>query len=215
MWDIKGELVPFEGHRLPGWVEIPRDRASGRCGPVSNRASGESGETMCVSAKALSEERMIPMVNQSGSGQRRGLYASQLDRVDSAQTILPGRVAVPDPGRRCSPRPIFVVADRLVQIWLSNEQALNELPSLLRRRDSVRSYLSSPGCNPELGRTCLNRIEKSVQELRARLHANDLEVRELDACLDQPNAALGAGHGLEQPTQAAGGRIESRHYRYG
>jgi hypothetical protein len=80
-----------------------------------------------------------------------------------------------------SPRPIFLVADRLVQIWSSNEQELAELRALRVKMAQTRAYLASPGCNRLLGNACLERLETLHRKHLARLRANRRAAWELVA----------------------------------
>jgi hypothetical protein len=80
-----------------------------------------------------------------------------------------------------SPRPIFLVADRLVQIWSSNEQEFAELRALRLKTAQTRAYLASPGCNRLLGNACLERLETLHRKHLARLRANRREAWELMA----------------------------------
>ena len=80
-----------------------------------------------------------------------------------------------------SPRPIFLVADRLVQIWSSNEQEFAELRALRLKMAQTRAYLASPGCNRLLGNACLERLETLHRKHLARLRANRRAAWELMA----------------------------------
>ncbi|MGZ3380851.1 MAG: hypothetical protein ACXVBB_11385 [Isosphaeraceae bacterium] len=71
-----------------------------------------------------------------------------------------------------SPRPIFLVADRLVQIWSSNEREFAELRALRLKVAQTRAYLAAPGCNRSLGHACLERLETLRRKHLARLRAN-------------------------------------------
>jgi len=80
-----------------------------------------------------------------------------------------------------SPRPIFLVADRLVQIWSSNEQEFAELRALRLKMAQTRAYLASPGCNRLLGNACLERLETLHRKNLSRLRANRRAAWELMA----------------------------------
>ena len=80
-----------------------------------------------------------------------------------------------------SPRPIFLVADRLVQIWSSNEREFAELRALRLKMARTRAYLASPGCNRLLGHACLERLETLRRKHLARLRANRRAAWELMA----------------------------------
>ena len=71
-----------------------------------------------------------------------------------------------------APRPIFLVADRLVQIWSSNEREFAELRALRLKVAQTRAYLASPGCNRLLGHACLERLETLRRKHLAGLRAN-------------------------------------------
>jgi hypothetical protein len=106
-----------------------------------------------------------------------------------------------------SPRSIFLVAERLVQIWSSNEQEFAELRALRIKMQRTRAYLASPGCHQLLGRAYLERMEKAHREHLARLRANRREAWELVARL---NAELGPEpkhRSLGTSSQAANSRI--------
>jgi len=85
------------------------------------------------------------------------------------------------PESESSPRPIFLVADRLVQIWSSNEQEFAELRALRLKTAQTRAYLASPGCNRLLGNACLERLETLHRKHLARLRANRRAAWELMA----------------------------------
>ena len=80
-----------------------------------------------------------------------------------------------------SRRPIFLVADRLVQIWSSNEQEFAELRAIRLKMAQTRAYLASPGCNRLLGNACLERLETLHRKHLARLRANRRAAWELMA----------------------------------
>jgi len=80
-----------------------------------------------------------------------------------------------------SPRPIFLVADRLVQIWSSNEREFAELRALRLKVAQTRAYLASPGCNRLLGHACLERLETLRRKHLAGLRANRRAAWELMA----------------------------------
>ncbi len=73
------------------------------------------------------------------------------------------------------PRPIFLMAEELVQIWSSNERIFAVLRGLRMKRIRARAYLASPGCNRLLGHAYLERLETSrrqhIEQLRANRHA--------------------------------------------
>ena len=80
-----------------------------------------------------------------------------------------------------SPRPIFLVAERLVQIWSSNEREFVELRALRIKVAGARAYLASPGCNRLLGHACLEHLETLRRNHLAMLRANRLAAWELMA----------------------------------
>jgi hypothetical protein len=80
-----------------------------------------------------------------------------------------------------TPRPIFLVADRLVQIWSSNEQEFAELRALRLKMVQTRAYQASAGCNRLLGNACLERLETLHRKHLARLRANRRTAWELMA----------------------------------
>jgi hypothetical protein len=80
-----------------------------------------------------------------------------------------------------SPRPIFLVAERLVQIWSSNEREFIELRALRLKVARARAYLVSPGCNRLLGQACLERLETLRRNHLDRLRANRRAAWELMA----------------------------------
>ena len=86
--------------------------------------------------------------------------------------LQPDRSSVQDPVSLSSPRPIFLVAERLVQIWSCNEREFMELRATRLNAARARAYLASPGCNRLLGQACLKRLETQRQEHLARLRAN-------------------------------------------
>jgi hypothetical protein len=96
--------------------------------------------------------------------------------------------AAQTPEIHSSPRSIFLAAERLVQIWSSNEQEFAELRALRFKIQRTRAYLASPGCHQLLGRAYLERMEKAHRTHLARLRANRREAWELVARL---NAAFG------------------------
>ncbi len=73
--------------------------------------------------------------------------------------LQPDRSSVQDPVSLSSRRPIFLSAERLVQIWSNNEREIMELRVLRLKAARARAYLLSPGCNRLLGRACLKRLE--------------------------------------------------------
>ena len=65
--------------------------------------------------------------------------------------LIPGRSWDHNPAPLTSPRSIFLLTERLAQIWTSNERDLEELLGLRPRVAQARAYLASPGCNRSLG----------------------------------------------------------------
>ena len=74
--------------------------------------------------------------------------------------------------RRLSPRPIFLAAVKLVQIWSSNEQALSKLEELRQKIEKTRAYLASPGTHRHLAEAYLQRLQKAEKENLATLQEN-------------------------------------------
>ena len=85
---------------------------------------------------------------------------------------------------RLSPRPIFLAAVKLVQIWSSNEQALSELKELRQKIEKTRAYLASPGCHRHLAEAYLQRLQKAEKENLAALRENHRSAWELMARLN-------------------------------
>jgi len=104
----------------------------------------------------------------------------------------PARTREPD----SSPRPIFLVADRLVQIWSSNEQEFIELRALRLKMAQTRAYLAYPGCNRLLGNACLERLETLHRKHLVRLRANRRAAWELMAELGADLAPQGETQSL-------------------
>jgi hypothetical protein len=86
-------------------------------------------------------------------------------------------------------RSIFVIAERLVQIWSSNEREIADLRTLRQREQRVRAYMSSPRSNLALGHACLERLEQAYKHHLARLCENR---RELSRLLPRLDAELGS-----------------------
>ena len=105
-----------------------------------------------------------------------------------------------------SARPIFLVADRLVQIWSSNEREFAGLRALRVKMAQTRAYLASPGCNRLLGNACLERLEMLHRKHLARLRANRRAAWELIAEL---GAEL-APQAEHQPLWSSGRARDSR-----
>ncbi|WP_165226805.1 hypothetical protein [Aquisphaera insulae] len=83
--------------------------------------------------------------------------------------------------RSPSSRPIFAVAERLVEIWSRNRRALATLKTLEHRADRVRIYMEGAEANLELARACLVRIREQRREQFAVLrtgHHDALKVFE-------------------------------------
>jgi hypothetical protein len=100
-------------------------------------------------------------------------------------------------------RSIFVIAERLVQIWCSNERELAELRTLRQKEQRVRAYLSSPQSNPALGHACLERLEKAYENHLARLCENRRELSGLLPQLDAEGQSEMAIHCLRSRSQTA------------
>jgi len=92
---------------------------------------------------------------------------------DDAVSYVPSDFhGVPTREPESSPRPIFLVADRLVQIWSSNEQEFAELRALRLKMAQSHAYLASQGCNHLLGNACLERLVTLHRKHLAWLRAN-------------------------------------------
>src|SRR6516164_6967010 len=72
----------------------------------------------------------------------------------------------------CFPRSIFLIAERLVQIWSNNEREFIELDILRLKAARVHAYLVSPRCNRALAQACLDHLRVQRRERLARLRAN-------------------------------------------
>jgi len=105
---------------------------------------------------------------------------------------------------RLSPRPIFLAAAKLVQIWSSNEQALSELQELRQKIEKTRAYLASPGCHRHLAEAYLKRLQKTEKENLAALRDNRRSAWELMAGL---NVELGSQPGPDS-LQTSGPPVE-------
>jgi hypothetical protein len=92
-------------------------------------------------------------------------------------------------------RPIFVIAQRLVQIWSAIEQELAELRALRVRRERVCVYLRTPGCNLVLGMVQLRRVDEARRNHLARLRARRRDAWTLVASV---NHELGPDAGPRQ-----------------
>jgi hypothetical protein len=89
-------------------------------------------------------------------------------------------------------RPIFSIAQRLVQMWSTIEQELAQLRVLRLRRERVCAYLRTPGCNLVLGTAHLQRIDEARREHIARLRVCRCDAWTLVADLNRqpaPNAS--------------------------
>jgi len=106
---------------------------------------------------------------------------------------------------RLSPRPIFLAAAKLVQIWSSNEQALSELQELRQKIEKTRAYLASPGCHRHLAEAYLKRLQKTEKENLAALRDNRRSAWELMAGL---NVELGSQPGPDSLQTSSGPAVE-------
>lgn len=91
------------------------------------------------------------------------------------------------------PRPIFVLAEQLVQAWVRNASVLDELERLRQRRKRVLAYLLKPGFNSRLALAYVERIEQAQREQLARLRAARRETLDLLARADEllPSRTVG------------------------
>jgi hypothetical protein len=141
---------------------------------------------MTRSCEPGSQERNMMMVDRIG-GPEPGVFRHVARRAPGAGK--PDSFACSDPQQArdqeppSSPRPIFLVAERLVQIWSSNEQEFAELRALRLKMAQARNYLASPGCHQLLGRANLERLETLHRKHLARLRANRRAAWELVADL--------------------------------
>ena len=120
---------------------------------------------------------------------------------------------------RPSPRPIFLAAARLVQIWSSNEQALFDLQEVRQRIEKTRAYLASPGCHRHLAEAYLERLHKVEKEHLAALRDNRRSAWELMARLNvdlgsQPGPNFGQTYGPAVELRDWDCRPRSRHCWY-
>ena len=99
-------------------------------------------------------------------------------------------------------RSIFVIAERLVQIWCSNERELAEL-QVAAAEEAARSCLPElPRANPALGDACLERLENAYESHLARLCENRLELSRLLPVLDAECQPLRDRSALRTPASA-------------
>jgi hypothetical protein len=110
-----------------------------------------------------------------------------------------------------TPRPIFVIAEQLVQLWIITERELAELESLRVKGEKARSYLRSAGSNALLGRAHLHRIETAYRTHLDRLQALQKQARELIDRLDrEPGPALRADAARASGRPAGPGTTSAR-----
>jgi len=88
-------------------------------------------------------------------------------------------------GLPTAPSPFFPIADRLVQLWISNEHELMTLRRLRARRGEVRAYSARADANRRLVEASLGRIDAAIRASESRLGENRRETDGLLARLDQ------------------------------
>ncbi len=103
----------------------------------------------------------------------------------------PGAAAQPLARPLTSRRLMFVTAERLVQIWLSNKQEFVELRALRLRMERAKAYLALPGCNEELGKAYLEVLAKKHRKHLEHLRINRQQALKMIALLD---GELGTTH---------------------
>jgi hypothetical protein len=82
------------------------------------------------------------------------------------------------------PRPIFVIAERLVQVWSSRERQIAELGVSRKKMERACVYLTKPACNQALGLAALEIAVKAHAKCLERLRASRREAHELVHRLD-------------------------------
>lgn len=130
------------------------------------------------------EELVFARGDEPGSTTSREAVARRLptDQVAGAST---SPLASKGPRRvQRHERSIFVIAERLVQIWCSNERDLAELRSLRLKKQRLCAYLSSSDASTALGDACLEKLENAYELHLARLEENRLELSRLLPKLD-------------------------------
>lgn len=153
------------------------------------------------------------MIDQSPSrpGWRSGIaprnFTAREAPIPAPFCLTSAPEAAPPPGSSRPQRPIFSIAERLVQIWIANEQELEGLRKLRLRQRRVRAYANGPHAGALLAGALLARIDDQICKACARLGANDREARRLLAELRRSRACwLGPD---------ARGQPDRRHRRYG
>lgn len=120
--------------------------------------------------------------------------------------------ASPPPNGKSPPssRRIFQLVERLIQIWLANEQDLDRLRRLRLSGRRVRAYADAPGSSRLLVQALQERIGAEIRNACTRLGANDREARKLLAEL-----SLGGARGLWKAAASARQQPEPRRRRFG
>ncbi len=104
-------------------------------------------------------------------------------------------------------RPIFVLADQLVQTWIRNDADLAKLEELRRRRERGHAYMREPGCNWRLATAYLERVEEAKRVHLFRLRAGRRKALELMARatreLESGKATRAAGSSARSATSCS------------
>ena len=99
-------------------------------------------------------------------------------------------------------RPIFVLAEELVQTWIRNEAELTELETLRKRKERVHAYMRATGSRPRLALAYLDRVENAQRDQLIRLRASRRTALSLMACADGELKSLGAKQHPGRPRQS-------------
>jgi hypothetical protein len=81
-------------------------------------------------------------------------------------------------------RPIFVIAEQLVQTWIRNEAELAELETLRTRKERANAYMRATGSHSRLALAYLERVESAQRDHLLRLRAGRRTALVLMACAD-------------------------------
>jgi hypothetical protein len=76
-------------------------------------------------------------------------------------------------------RPIFVNAERLVQVWSRRERQIAELSVSRRNMERACVFLAKPACNQALGFACLEFAVKAHARCLEQLRTSRREARKL------------------------------------
>jgi hypothetical protein len=127
---------------------------------------------------------MVDRANEANRQKRHWCAESARRSSEGTVPFAPGHAAMQATLARRHDRSIFVLAERLVQVWSSRQLQIAELSVSRRNMERACVYLAKPACNQALGLAALEIAVKAHAKCLERVRAGRREAHKLVHRLD-------------------------------